>query len=112
MRRALSSRQSRGVRSIRATSSALFDRLLKSAGLPHYRIHDLHHFYASGPLAHGVEPKVISDILGNKDIGITARGYTHTSESRHTRRYGPIRLDGRYEVETWTFGPTLALVWL
>jgi integrase len=63
------------------TAKRGLDRMLVADGLPHYRIHDLRHFYASGLLAEGVELKVIADILGHTDIALTSKVYAHVSES-------------------------------
>ena len=57
------------------------DPLLKKAKLPHYRIHDLRHFFASLLLAQNVPLKVVSDILGHSRISITADLYTHVLPS-------------------------------
>jgi integrase len=57
------------------------DPLLKKAGLPHYRVHDLRHFCASLLLAQGVPLKVVSEILGHSRINITADLYTHVLPS-------------------------------
>lgn len=57
------------------------DALLKKAGLPHYRVHDLRHFCASLLLAQGVPLKVVSEMLGHSQIGITADLYTHVLPS-------------------------------
>lgn len=57
------------------------DPLLKKAKLPHFRVHDLRHFCASLLLAQGVPLKVVSDILGHSQIGITADLYTHVLPS-------------------------------
>jgi integrase len=57
------------------------DPLLKKAELPHFRVHDLRHFCASLLLAQGVPLKVVSDILGHSQIGITADLYTHVLPS-------------------------------
>jgi integrase len=57
------------------------DPLLKKAGLPHYRVHDLRHFCASLLLAQNVPLKVVSDILGHSRISITADLYTHVLPS-------------------------------
>jgi len=53
------------------------DPVLTKAGLPHFRVHDLRHFCASLLLAQGVPLKVVSDLLGHTQIGITADLYTH-----------------------------------
>lgn len=57
------------------------DPILKNAGLPHYRVHDLRHFCASLLLVQGVPLKVVSEILGHSQISITADLYTHVLPS-------------------------------
>jgi integrase len=56
-----------------------FDRLLESAGLPMIRIHDLRHTVATMLLEQGVHPKVVSELLGHANIGITLDRYSHVS---------------------------------
>lgn len=48
--------------------------LLKRAGLPRIRPHDLRHTAA---LAHGVPVKVVSEMLGHAKVGITLSIYGH-----------------------------------
>lgn len=57
----------------------MFDTLLKAAGLPHIRIHDLRHSTATLLLSMGVDMKVIQEILGHSNIVMTADTYTHVS---------------------------------
>ncbi|HZO72828.1 MAG TPA: tyrosine-type recombinase/integrase [Ktedonobacteraceae bacterium] len=59
----------------------LFDKLLKEAGLPHIRFHDLRHSAATLLLSMGVEMKVIQEILGHSNIAMTADVYSHVSLS-------------------------------
>jgi integrase len=59
------------------TLSGLFIRQAKRAGLPPIRLHDLRHSVASILLAHGVHPKVISEILGHATIALTLDTYSH-----------------------------------
>lgn len=54
-----------------------FKRVLRTAGLPDIRFHDLRHSCASLLIAQGVQPKVVSDILGHSNINITLDTYTH-----------------------------------
>ena len=54
-----------------------FKPLLRRAGLPDMRLHDLRHSAASMLLAFGVEMKTISEILGHSSLSITADLYTH-----------------------------------
>lgn len=54
-----------------------FQAVLKRAGLPHVRFHDLRHGAATYLLAAGVELKTISEILGHSQIHVTANTYAH-----------------------------------
>ena len=55
----------------------LFDRLVKRAGIPRIRLHDLRHTHATLALQRGIHPKVISERLGHASIGITLDTYSH-----------------------------------
>lgn len=54
-----------------------FEPLLKKAGVPRIRFHDLRHTAASLMLARGVNIKIVSQILGHKDVKITLDRYGH-----------------------------------
>ena len=54
-----------------------FKNLLKVAGLPNVRFHDLRHGAATVLLAAGVPLKVVSELLGHSSIAITADIYAH-----------------------------------
>jgi integrase len=54
-----------------------FQRLLKKAGLPKVRLHDLRHTHASLLLARGVHPKVVQERLGHSSITMTLDLYSH-----------------------------------
>ncbi len=56
-----------------------FHPLLKRAGLPRIRFHDLRHTYATIALGRGVPLKVVSDTLGHSSIAITADTYMHVT---------------------------------
>jgi integrase len=58
-----------------------FQRLLKKAGLPHFRFHDLRHSCATILLAAGVPPKVIQEQLGHSQISTTMNIYAHVMPS-------------------------------
>ncbi len=58
-----------------------FNPLLKRAGLPRVRIHDLRHSTATLLLSQGVHPKVVSEMLGHANIAVTMDTYSHVSES-------------------------------
>jgi integrase len=54
-----------------------FARLLKKAGLPAMRFHNLRHSAATLLMAEGVPVKVASEMLGHADIVTTLRIYSH-----------------------------------
>jgi len=58
-----------------------FRPLLRRAGLPPIRIHDLRHSYASIALARGVRPKVVQEALGHLTISVTLDIYSHVVPS-------------------------------
>ena len=54
-----------------------FIPLLKRAGLPAIRFHDLRHSTATLLLSLGCNPKVVQELLGHSQIGITMDVYSH-----------------------------------
>ena len=56
---------------------AQFKKLLKEAGLPDIRFHDLRHSSATMLLSLGVHPKVVQEILGHSQISMTMDIYSH-----------------------------------
>jgi integrase len=58
-----------------------FAPLLKSAGLPHMRFHDLRHTCATLLLSRGVHPKFVQELLGHATIAITLDTYSHVIPS-------------------------------
>jgi integrase len=61
------------------TLSSALDRILRQAGLPDIRFHDLRHSAATLMLSHGVHPKVVSEMLGHASVGITLDLYSHVT---------------------------------
>jgi integrase len=59
--------------------STWFSRLVKAAGLPPIRFHDLRHTHASLALAAGVSTKVVSERLGHATSSFTADTYMHVT---------------------------------
>jgi integrase len=59
--------------------SRTFDALLRRAGLPDVRFHDLRHSAATDWLKHGMHPKVASERLGHASVGITLDLYSHVT---------------------------------
>jgi integrase len=54
-----------------------FKPLLKRAGLPPIRFHDLRHSCATLLLSKNVNPKIVSEMLGHATIAITLDTYSH-----------------------------------
>jgi integrase len=58
-----------------------FTRMLKEAGLPHTRFHDLRHTAATLLLANDVNLVTVSKILGHSSPAVTANIYAHALDS-------------------------------
>ena len=54
-----------------------FKTLVSSAGLPPMRFHDLRHSAATILLTMGIHPKVVQELLGHSQIGMTMDTYSH-----------------------------------
>lgn len=62
-------------------TSRSFKPLLRAAGLPDIRFHDLRHTAATLMLALGVSAKVIQEMLGHSNINLTFQTYAHVLPS-------------------------------
>lgn len=56
-----------------------FAPLLKAAELPKMRFHDLRHTAATLLLGRGIHPKIVSEMLGHSQVGITLDLYSHVT---------------------------------
>ena len=61
----------------RAVTKQKFKPLLRRAGLPEIRFHDLRHTCATLLLTRNVNPKIVSEMLGHATIAITLDTYSH-----------------------------------
>lgn len=57
--------------------SRTFRRLVREAGLPTIRLHDLRHSHATLALQAGVHVKIVSERLGHSSVTITLDTYSH-----------------------------------
>ena len=55
----------------------MFKAMLRKAGLPDIRYHDLRHTAATLLLAQGVDPRTIMETLGHSQISLTLNTYAH-----------------------------------
>ena len=61
----------------RCQRDAQLHRLLREAGLPRQRFHDLRHCAVSLLLSGGVAPRTIMGIMGHSQIAVTMNTYAH-----------------------------------
>ncbi|MBC6972569.1 site-specific integrase [Bacillus sp. Xin] len=55
----------------------LWKKLIKKSEVPNIRFHDLRHTHATLMLKQGIHPKIVSEQLGHKRVGITLDTYSH-----------------------------------
>jgi len=54
-----------------------FKRFIEICGLPPIRFHDLRHSYATYMLYKGINPKIVSSVLGHSSVKVTLDLYSH-----------------------------------
>jgi integrase len=67
-----------------------FKPLLKNAGLPEIRFHDLRHTCATLLLSRGVHPKLVQELLGHATIAMTLDTYSHYLPSMGNQASGAM----------------------
>jgi integrase len=72
----------------------VYKPLVKNAGLPDMRFHDLRHGHATLMLALGEQPKVVQERLGHNQISMTIDIYSNVLPSVHQE--AAKRLDERF----------------
>jgi integrase len=60
-----------------------FTHLVRQAGLPKIRLHDLRHTHATLALQAGVHPKVVQERLGHASVKVTLDTYSHVMPPMH-----------------------------
>lgn len=58
-----------------------FQKLVKQNGLQHLRFHDLRHTYATIMMSKGVNPRIVSAVLGHTKVETTLNLYSHPDVS-------------------------------
>lgn len=58
-----------------------FKGMLRRAGLPEKRFHDLRHSVATALFSQGVHLRKVADLLGHSTIAVTSEIYTHSVEA-------------------------------
>lgn len=64
------------------TVTTLMRKLVRNAGLPTARLHDLRHLHATTLLLAGVPVHVVAARLGHADPAITLRVYAHVPKEQ------------------------------
>lgn len=70
-------------------------KLLESAGVKHYRLHDARHSAATMMLGQGVDLRVVMSILGHSQVSLTMR-YQHAVEELRADAAGKMDQAGRW----------------
>lgn len=65
-------------------------RILDKAGLPHVRVHDLRHTFATLLLEAGENPKVVAELMGHANIGMTLGKYSHVRPNINSDAIGNL----------------------
>lgn len=71
-----------------------YQRELQRAGLPRQRFHDARHSVATFWLALGIPARVVADMLGHSQVGLTLNVYSHVVPTM--RREAADRLDAMF----------------
>lgn len=68
----------------------MLHRVLKRAGLPRVRFHDLRHTFATLALQNGVDVKTVSGMLGHFSAGFTLDTYAHVTGAAQRQAAGKM----------------------
>lgn len=68
----------------------VFKPLLREAGVPDVRFHDLRHSVASALLAANAHPKIVQELLGHSQISLTLDTYSHVLPGLQEETAGKI----------------------
>ena len=65
-------------------------KLLKKAGLPDMRFHDLRHTFATHAASNGIDPKTLASLLGHTKASFTLDRYTHVTTDMQRQASGIV----------------------
>lgn len=68
----------------------VFDRLVRSSGLPRLTVHGLRHTFATLALQAGEHPKKVQEVLGHSSISVTLNIYSHVVPSMAEETTGKV----------------------
>ena len=68
----------------------MLHRVLKRAGLPKIRFHDMRHTFATVALQNGVDIKTVSGMLGHYSAGFTLDTYAHVTTQAQRQAAGTM----------------------
>lgn len=63
-----------------ALAYSTLKRILKKAGLPSIRFHDLRHTFATMAIENGIDIKTVAALLGHNTVATSINTYTHTTD--------------------------------
>ena len=86
----------------------MLHRVLKRAGLPKVRFHDLRHTFATLALQNGVDIKTVSGMLGHYSAGFTLDTYAHVTtaaQKEAARAMGKVLANALWKYPKTKRGP-------
>ena len=89
----------------------MLHRVLKRAGLPKVRFHDLRHTFATLALQNGVDIKTVSGMLGHYSAGFTLDTYAHVTTAAQkaaARAMGKVLANALWKYPKTKRGPGAA----
>ena len=89
----------------------MLHRVLKRAGLPKVRFHDLRHTFATLALQNGVDIKTVSGMLGHYSAGFTLDTYAHVTtaaQKEAARALGKVLANALWKYPKTKRGPGAA----
>lgn len=77
-----------------------YERFLKRNGFEEYSFHALRHTFATRGIEAGIDPKLLSEILGHSDVTTTLRCYVHPS-AEQKRKQMELLFDNKFRASKY-----------